>query len=665
MPIKLDELVVELKASDKGFDSSFAKAQRNLSKFQKQVEKDTEGIQNSLNRLQRQLLVLGTAYAAFRVGKGIIDAGVQVEAMRNRMLAATGDARIAGQALEFVREEANRLGLDIRAASNGFAGFSASALRAGLTFQQTKEIFTGVSEAATSMRLPAEQTALVFKALEQIAGKGTVSMEELRGQLGDALPGAFEIAAKAMGKSTSEFSKMVANGEVMSADFLPRFGAAIRKELGGSVEEASKGAQAAFNRLGNAFFELQAKLAASGMLDAVVNSVHDLSAALNDPATVEGLKGFASLLGDIAGAAVKAAIAVGGLYSTAQQRKADLLAATEGQSLFVPNGPRGFRFNKMDPQAALADAASTRSLRERVLADFEAKQKAIAAARAGSPSSDSYTLGSISRPTENSGQQRAQEKAQRLREQLAGQADSLRYQFAGPEQQAAMDVEKQQETLRDALEAKAITEQEFRDLSLQAEVAYQEQLKEVRDKAREDEQSAFKGFLGIRYKSEQELRNATIQEQAKSFQQSISQAAQHNRIFFALEKARAIASALISARESVVHAYNFGSRLGGPPLGAAFAGIAAAAQAANIAAIASTSFNGGGGNVSSSGTGGSAPETGGSESGGTAAAPAKSVYITLNGDDATFYSKNQIRKLLEGINDALGDGSQLKVAVSA
>ncbi|TBG37162.1 hypothetical protein ELG78_09285 [Rhizobium leguminosarum] len=683
----LEALVVELRADVKGLQSSLQSAAGDVQRFSSSSTKSVDGFQAAIGRARMAVLTLGTAWAAFRIGKGILDAGIQIETMRNKMIAATGDSRVAADALAFVREEADRLGLDIRSASDGFAGFSASALRAGLTLQQTKDIFAGVSEAAVSMRLPAEQVSLVFKALEQMAGKGVVSMEELRGQLGDALPGAFEIAAKSMGKTTAEFSKMVANGEVLSSDFLPKFGEAIRKELGGSVDEASKGAQAAFNRLGNAFFDLRAKMAEAGFIDVVTDAVTKLTGQLNDPATAEGLKGFAALLGGIASAAISAASALGEFYSSAS-KAIERAGDSAFGAIFGEEGSKQIALARR----AKANGLSTDS--QKAIDDYMAKggfkAKPGNPAASGGLSSEGafkgvgavsgkYTLGTPAASGMGNGtatsqkktdaaaraQQLAQAQADAMREQLAGQADSMKYQFASPEQQATMDVEKQQETLKKALDAKAITEQEYRELSLEAEMDYQERLAKIRDDAREQDQSALEDFLGIRIKSEDEIRNKSLADQAKGFRETISQAAQHNRVFFALDKAAAIARALIAARESVVSAYAFGSRIGGPPLGAAFAGIAAAAQVANIAAIASTSFGGGGSGVGSSGSSGSsstsdasAPTSSGSS------APGKSVYITLNGDDAAFYSKNSIRKLLEGINDALSDGSQLKVAVS-
>ena len=91
--------------------------------------------------------------------------------------------------------------------------------------------------------------------------------------------------------------------------------------------------------------------------------------------------------------------------------------------------------------------------------------------------------------------------------------------------------------------------------------------------------------------------------------QGLSILAQSNKAAFNAVKAYNIAEALIEAKKSVVSAYNFGSKLGGPAVGAAFAGVAAVAQAANIKAIASQSFGGGGSVQSAGGSAPSVPST--------------------------------------------------------
>ena len=83
-----------------------------------------------------------------------------------------------------------------------------------------------------------------------MAAKGTVSMEELRQQLGDHLPGAMNIAAKSMGMTTGEFMKAVAAGKILAGDLLPKMADELHNLYGVAAETAAlESGQAAVNRL--------------------------------------------------------------------------------------------------------------------------------------------------------------------------------------------------------------------------------------------------------------------------------------------------------------------------------------------------------------------------------------------------------------------------------
>lgn len=72
-------------------------------------------------------------------------------------------------------------------------------------------------------------------------------------QLGDRLPGAFEIMAKAVGVSTSELGDMMKAGKVMAADVLPKFAIELDKAFGADKIEAVDTLAAAENRATNAW----------------------------------------------------------------------------------------------------------------------------------------------------------------------------------------------------------------------------------------------------------------------------------------------------------------------------------------------------------------------------------------------------------------------------
>ncbi|AJE18291.1 hypothetical protein NELON_04860 [Neisseria elongata subsp. glycolytica ATCC 29315] len=105
--------------------------------------------------------------------------------------------------------------------------------------------------------------------LSQIAGKGKVSMEELRGQLDERLTPAMAIAAKSMGVTTAELEKMVESG-ISAEAFLPKFGAAMEEAFAGA-----ESAQASVNRLKNQFDELLLKFGEEGGINAAYQKLLD------------------------------------------------------------------------------------------------------------------------------------------------------------------------------------------------------------------------------------------------------------------------------------------------------------------------------------------------------------------------------------------------------
>ena len=132
---------------------------------------------------------------------------------------------------------------------------------------------------------------------------------------------------------------------------------------------------------------------------------------------------------------------------------------------------------------------------------------------------------------------------------------------------------------------------------------------------------------------------------------------QHSRKMFEAMKAAKIALALLSVPATTIAAYEDGTKIGGPPLGAAYAAAALATQLGNLRQLQSMTYGG------KSGGGG-----GGSASVGTAATSSQSqpvterfVNINLMGNDDTMFSKAAVRSLIERINEETKDGAVLRV----
>jgi tape measure domain-containing protein len=259
-----------------------AKATEDLGKKAEQAGKKVKDSStlaaSGMEKLSNTLKSIGGLVAgAFAVtqlvafGKEAINLSANFNSVRNALNFIQGGAQQGGQAFEFLRDLSERLGLELVSTANAFKLFSASAQLGGISADQTKEIFTSVAEATTALGLSADDTQGVFLALSQIISKGTVQAEELRGQIGERLPGAFELAAKSMGVTTKELNKLLEGGKVVAKDFLPGFAATLKETFGGALPQAVNGARANLNRLSNLFTEF--KVSVGDSLNSVIGGL--------------------------------------------------------------------------------------------------------------------------------------------------------------------------------------------------------------------------------------------------------------------------------------------------------------------------------------------------------------------------------------------------------
>jgi tape measure domain-containing protein len=169
------------------------------------------------------------------------------------MTAITGSSELAAQQFQKLSDFANQYGLNLIAVADSYKNFSASATMANVPLEQTDYIFQSVAKAASVLKLSNEDLKGALNALSQMISKGTVQAEELRGQLGERLPGAFNLAAKAMGVTTQELGKMLERGDVMAGDLLPKLALELNNTFGDKITGNVDNLQASINRLDNSF----------------------------------------------------------------------------------------------------------------------------------------------------------------------------------------------------------------------------------------------------------------------------------------------------------------------------------------------------------------------------------------------------------------------------
>lgn len=192
-------------------------AQRKIQELEtgmRQTERSAISLGDTLGKL-------GPVMAAAFSGREMLGAMIQAEALQRGLTAVTGSAESAGKEMAFLKNTANALGLEVQSAGQSYLSLTAATKGTQLEGEKTREIFTAISRAMSALGKSSADTDRALTAVAQMASKGTVSMEELRGQLGEALPGAMQAAATGAGLTVAQLVAMVSTGEVLAKDLLP------------------------------------------------------------------------------------------------------------------------------------------------------------------------------------------------------------------------------------------------------------------------------------------------------------------------------------------------------------------------------------------------------------------------------------------------------------
>lgn len=222
--------------------------------------------------------LMGTAIAGLQKS---FSTNLRLDSLYEGLKVASGSAEAFEKNVSFLRETSERLGLTFSDNIKAFKNFYASATGANISAEDTRRIFESVANAGAKLRLSSDDVTGALRALEQMAAKGKVQAEELRGQLGERLPRAFELAAKAMGVTTAELNKMLEDGKVMSDVFLPKFAIELDKAFGNDSTKKIEGMQASIGRMNTALDNLWESEKVKSWFTEAIDGVGELASEIN------------------------------------------------------------------------------------------------------------------------------------------------------------------------------------------------------------------------------------------------------------------------------------------------------------------------------------------------------------------------------------------------
>ncbi|HHI3813276.1 TPA: tape measure protein [Escherichia coli] len=282
------------------FNAELAKLNQSLRETLNKLRSQTKttsinNTSDAFNNLASNAIKLSGAFysvmGALNAYKAIMNAGLKRDSAQRAAKFVLGDK--ASEAETFIRGLADKTGLNISEGLSSYAKFAAGA-QGSMSQEQTQELFGNATAMSRLMGLSNDELNGILKAFEQMASKGKIQAEELRGQLGDRMAGAFKLFAEALGMTATELDAAMKNGKILSSDTLPK----VAKQMGlmidkaGGWAEVAKSTQTALGKLANNWDDTMVKIF-SGSQDELNGFLSSLSSLLGEMGMSSSIAGDA------------------------------------------------------------------------------------------------------------------------------------------------------------------------------------------------------------------------------------------------------------------------------------------------------------------------------------------------------------------------------------
>ncbi|SFJ50558.1 tape measure domain-containing protein [Sphingomonas sp. NFR04] len=210
------------------FGGNVDKSSSSVRKFTDTFDRAGSAMSTPLQKLRDYVLILGNMRLALLnvrdLAVGWVGALLQQSAKVERLTVlmkglsnqttALGKATEAKENLSELFDMARKTGFAVDDLTDAFVKFRSAKL------DPRDGSLQALADAVASFGGTSDTMHRASIAIQQMAGKGVVSMEELRQQLGEAVPNAMSLMARSMGKTVAQLSKEVATGTVRAGPAL-------------------------------------------------------------------------------------------------------------------------------------------------------------------------------------------------------------------------------------------------------------------------------------------------------------------------------------------------------------------------------------------------------------------------------------------------------------
>ena len=203
----------------------------------KKASTAAKGLGNDFGGITRQFSIGALAFNAVTAaisaittaGQKIPQVAAEFQSLDRTLRILTGSSAQAKKEMEYIVGVANRTGIGVKSMADSYIKLTAATKDTALAGAQTRRIFEAVSGAMGSLGASSDEARDAIMAVSQMVSKGTVSMEEMRQQLGERLPQSFQATARELNITTAELTDLISSGKMAADDMLPALARGLEK----------------------------------------------------------------------------------------------------------------------------------------------------------------------------------------------------------------------------------------------------------------------------------------------------------------------------------------------------------------------------------------------------------------------------------------------------
>lgn len=218
---------------------------------------------------------LAVAIGAAGMARSFVEVNSSAEKTKLMLTGLYGDSAKAAEAFKWIQDEATNVPFSMSAIQDSFLKLKAAGI------DPMNGSFRVLADSVSAFGGSGEELHGVMIAIQQMAGKGVISMEELRQQLAERIPTAIQAMAKGMGMSVGELQAQIEKGSVSAATGLNAMLGELQKTYGGSSQRMMASWSGLLSNVTVAWEKLMIALGATGIFDKLKSVISVLLSSID------------------------------------------------------------------------------------------------------------------------------------------------------------------------------------------------------------------------------------------------------------------------------------------------------------------------------------------------------------------------------------------------